>query len=114
MTNDDIERFWKKVDKRSPDECWEWKGWRTGRNGYGQFIIQGHRFRAHRVAWELSTGISPNGLLVCHHCDNKPCCNPSHLFLGTVSDNARDMVKKGKHPMFNPKNRAKVSVAVKR
>lgn len=73
--------------------CWEWSGLRSAR-GYGRF---GHDSRrAHRIAWELTFGPVPDGLLVCHTCDNPPCIRPEHLFLGTDADNARDMVAKGR------------------
>ena len=88
------ERFWPKVDKRGPDECWPWVATRLPK-GYG---ILGHRprnFYAHRIAWELVYGEIPDGLFVCHKCDNPPCCNPAHLFLGTNAENAKDAVHKG-------------------
>jgi hypothetical protein len=88
------QRFWSKVDKRGPDECWEWKA-KCNPNGYGQFRVKEHT-TAHRVSWELTNGPIPEGLYVCHRCDNPPCVNPAHLFLGTAQDNARDMVKKGR------------------
>lgn len=91
------QRFWLKVDIRGPDECWEWQG--ACARGYGRVIATAPSRRllyAHRVAWELAYGPIPEGMLVCHHCDNKGCCNPSHLFVGTQSDNMRDAFTKGR------------------
>jgi len=76
-------------------ECIEWRGTRT-QSGYGQKYINGKRYRTHRLAWEWAYGPIPEGILVLHHCDNPPCCNPNHLFLGTQSDNMRDCAKKGR------------------
>ncbi len=93
------DRFWSKVGKGGEGDCWEWKAGRFG-NGYGHFtttragIQSGHR--AHRFAWVLATGPIPEGLCVLHKCDNRPCCNPQHLFLGTDLDNARDRDQKGR------------------
>lgn len=93
------ERFWAKVDRSAgPDGCWPWL---AGRNhqGYGRFRIGGRgspTAHAHRVAWEVANGAIPAGLLACHQCDNPPCCNPSHLFLGTTPDNVADRDSKGR------------------
>lgn len=94
-------RFWSKVDIRSEDECWPWlaSGLRTR---YGSFSVGPKNKRrqstAHRFAWELINGDIPAGMYVCHRCDNPSCMNPNHLFLGTPSDNTRDMMAKGKGP----------------
>lgn len=89
--------FWDNVDKRGADECWEWQAARKG-PGYGTFrkTKGGPPFNAHRVAYELANGPIPPGLHVCHRCDNPPCVNPAHLFVGTARDNVRDRVAKGR------------------
>jgi hypothetical protein len=89
-------RFWAKVDKSAGDGgCWPWTG-AVNSDGYGNFGKGRGSAKAHRVAWEMSVGPIPDGLQVLHHCDNPPCCNPAHLFLGTHTDNMRDMVRKGR------------------
>jgi HNH endonuclease len=87
------ERFWGRVDKSG--ECWEWTG-SLGSHGYGEFGVAGDRVLAHRYSYELASGPIPDGLYVCHHCDNRRCVRPDHLFLGTARDNALDMVRKGR------------------
>lgn len=90
------QRFWAQVDRRSPDECWHWKGY-IGSRGYG-FVKRDYRtLLAHRVSYQMAHG-SPNGLSVCHRCDTPSCVNPAHLFLGTAQDNSDDMRAKGRSP----------------
>lgn len=95
------ERFWRKVDKSG--ECWVWTGCRHVA-GYGRFNTQDAQWSgvvyAHRMAWELTHGPIPPGLHVLHRCDNPPCCNPEHLWLGTNADNHADKVQKGR--LVNP------------
>lgn len=88
-------RFWSKVDKSSGVGCWPWTRY-TSAGGYGLFEIDGKPERSHRVAWRLENGDIPGGLYVLHKCDNRSCCNPSHLFLGTHQDNVDDMMAKGR------------------
>lgn len=89
------ERFLKHVDKKGDDDCWEWTGARFEK-GYGAFKFMGKIARASRVAYTLYIGEIPNELHVLHQCDNPPCVNPNHLWLGTHIDNMRDMIKKGR------------------
>jgi len=90
-----VKLFWDKVDiKPRRAECWEWRGAKKP-TGYGNVRINKKCKLAHRVAWEIASFEIPEGMIVCHVCDNPSCCNPSHLMLGTISSNAIDMVKKG-------------------
>lgn len=97
----DEERFWGFVDKKSPNECWEWKGTlikerKKGIGNYGKFSVRGKFVTASRYSYQLHYGEIPKSLYVCHTCDNPPCVNPDHLFLGTQLDNMRDMLSKGR------------------
>jgi len=91
------QRFWEKVDKtpgHGPDgDCWLWTGAKRGKLGYGLFST----FCAHRVAFTLTKGNIPEGLMLLHSCDNPPCVNPSHLRPGTALQNKRDSIKRKRH-----------------
>jgi hypothetical protein len=90
------ERFWAKVDKRGPDECWPWLGAKNQR-GCGQIRADGKLAVAPKIAWELAHGPMQRGMSALHRCDNPPCCNAAHIFPGTQSDNINDMVAKRRH-----------------
>ena len=90
------ERFWPKVNKT--DGCWLWIG-AISTAGYGR-IYKDHAVQpAHRASYEIHRGPIPANSFVCHHCDNPPCVNPDHLFLGNNSDNMKDMWNKKRSPM---------------
>lgn len=106
-----IDRFWVKVDRSGgEDACWVWIACLSDK-GYGQFVWHGRQEIASRVSYEIAYGVRPGNLEVCHSCDNPPCVNPKHLWLGTRQDNIADSVQKGrtaaskrlgeKHPFCN-------------
>lgn len=107
------ERFWKSVDKtpgQGPNgDCWEWQAGRL-ESGYGRITIGKHgEEKAHRLSYRLNCEEIPDGLWVLHDCDNPPCCNPDHLFLGTSDDNVADMVAKRRHRFGVRHHKAKLS-----
>lgn len=113
------EVFWRRVNKDGPihpilqTKCWLWIASLYKKTNYGQFRQE----RAHRVVYRLTYGTIPEGLFVCHHCDNPSCVNPEHLFLGTAQDNMDDKMKKGRKgdsgtktpPIGEKNNKAKLT-----
>ncbi len=96
LTEEDVKRFVDKVPVADDlFACQEWMGNRNNK-GYGRIGISGKSQQAHRVAWTIMYGDIPDGLCVCHRCDNPICVNVNHLFLGTVMDNTQDMIAKGR------------------
>ncbi|RYE67377.1 MAG: HNH endonuclease [Oxalobacteraceae bacterium] len=89
--------------------CWEWQGLRCPR-GYGRTTLNRKQMPAHRASWVIHKGEIDGGLFVLHKCDNKPCVNPSHLYLGTHVENARDRAERGQAASGERSGRAKLSV----
>ena len=77
--------------------CWLWLGAKD-RTGYGTVYVEGKNHKVHRLVWQMKHGTIPCGMLVCHRCDVRNCANPTHLFLGSQSDNMRDMYDKNRQP----------------
>lgn len=93
--NDIQQRIFGKATPEPNSGCWIWAGtcnWK----GYGTISIGGVQRKAHRASYEAFVGAIPDGMLVCHKCDNPPCVNPDHLFVGTAKDNAQDRDAKGR------------------
>ena len=111
MARDDWRaRFWSKVQRAGPDECWLWQGGCSD-GGYGQFDRDGRKIGAHRVAYEAIHGAIPRGSVVRHKCDNPRCVNPRHLLVGTHQDNMDDRTARGRGAIFRGQRngRSKIS-----
>lgn len=89
-----VARFWQRVKKS--DGCWEWQG-PISTTGYGRFTASHRCVKAHRFGWAVQSNSNIGTLMVCHRCDNRKCVRLSHLFVGTMLDNARDQKSKGRH-----------------
>ena len=102
------DRFWRAVDIKNADDCWEWMGTRH-KKGYGEFTLPNKvGIKAHRYSWISINGEISDGLVVCHRCDNPPCCNPAHLFLGTHKTNKEDSIIKRRHAFGEKAGKAKL------
>jgi hypothetical protein len=102
-----VQSFWARIRVAGNNDCWEWTRARLpGKRPYGVVATPSRNWRTHRLAWTLARGAIPAGMCVCHRCDNPPCCNPSHLFLGTLADNVADMVKKSRQHRKYPVGQA--------
>lgn len=88
-------RFWAKVDVKGAEDCWPFLGFRNG-HGYGVMLAGQKNRKAHRLAWELANDQPLGDRLACHHCDNPSCCNPKHLYPGTVETNMADRSARGR------------------
>lgn len=112
--------FWKRVRIGTPEQCWLWMGARLNA-GYGVTQdVNRKQVGTHRLAWELTFGPIPKGVLILHKCDNPPCCNPWHLFPGSHRDNTQDAFRKGRLPKLpshfwpnNPRSKLNPSIASK-
>jgi len=110
----DIDKFNLNVGKQSKGGCVEWEGG-TGWKGYGRMhlsikhTLPRRTVKAHRFSWELHRGKIPEGMIICHKCDNPPCVNPDHLFIGTYQDNIDDQIRKGRLGRGETSNRATIT-----
>ncbi|HMN15178.1 MAG TPA: HNH endonuclease [Bellilinea sp.] len=106
------ERFWSKVKVGKPDECWFWiAGIKS--TGRGNFSVGRRNIQAHRMAWLLTNGDIPEGMFLCHTCDNGLCVNPNHLYVGTPKENTADMINRNRKAVLVGEfsSRAKLTVS---
>jgi hypothetical protein len=106
---DIAERFWRDVDKSSVDGCWPYTS--RSHNGYGYVTANGRTTSSHRMSWEIHFGPIPDGMYICHKCDNPPCVRPDHLFLGTPKDNMTDKHSKGRNHNQNGERNGSVKLS---
>ena len=107
FTKKQVDLFWSHVDKSG--DCWNWTARHT-RDGYGAIHWGRKAYSAHRVAYTIATNDYPDGFCIMHTCDNKSCCNPSHLIKGTHLDNMRDMIRKGRQAKSFPPYKRKMTM----
>lgn len=117
-----MDRFWPKVRRGAPDECWPWLAGKD-KDGYGKFQVTGRgpapgvprpvqkHVRAHKLVWELENGPLARGLVIRHSCDNAACCNLAHLTSGTQAQNRSDSVRRGREPRGERKPNTRISDA---
>lgn len=105
-----FKNFWAKVETHGAAECWPWRG-AINNKGYGNVKWEGRYTPAHRVAYALTYGAFPPKAWVLHKCDNPPCCNPDHLFLGNAKMNSEDAVAKGRMAQKERHGRRKLGQA---
>lgn len=96
ISEHDRERFWNMIESDPIRTRWNWKGGRDA-GGYGRIKIGVNYVSAHRISFALAGNVVPAGMCICHHCDNRKCVNPDHLWLGTHKENGDDMTRKGRH-----------------
>jgi len=114
LTVSALQRFWGFIEQRGIDECWPWIGGAKATFGYGRFCVPGRStMMAHRIVWMLTNGQIPDATpCVLHDCptgDNPACCNPAHLWLGTLADNHLDCCAKRRHSFGSLNGRAKLT-----
>lgn len=95
LSKDELNFFWSQIQMGKSNECWIWIGYKNSEN-YGVIKINGLDYRANRVSWTIQNGKIPDGKLICHTCDNPPCCNPNHLKAETQKWNMQDRESKGR------------------